>query len=90
MAYDIHTLLTTLYEEESSASPLLPTARTPAQVITPQTLPMDWRIEWEERSAIKEYDGGMTRIQAETEALAEIANLIRTKNMNNDEKNERD
>ncbi len=32
---------------------------------------LDWRIEWEERAAIKEYHGGQSRQQAETEALRE-------------------
>ena len=28
-------------------------------------LPMDWRIEYEERAAILEYDGGMMREEAD-------------------------
>lgn len=40
-------------------------------------LPMDWRIEFEERAAILEYDGGLTREDAETQALTEIAERIR-------------
>ena len=35
-------------------------------------LPADWRVEWEERAAIREYDGGQTREHAEAEALREI------------------
>ncbi|UCC96593.1 MAG: hypothetical protein JSW66_12195, partial [Phycisphaerales bacterium] len=34
--------------------------------------PMDWRIEYEERAAILEYDGGLTREEAEVQALREI------------------
>ncbi len=41
-------------------------------------LPMDWRIEFEERAAILEYDGGLTREDAETQALTEIAERIRS------------
>ena len=35
-------------------------------------LPMDWRIEYEERSAILEYDGGLSRDAADVQALVEI------------------
>jgi hypothetical protein len=36
-------------------------------------LPMTWRIEFEERAAILEYDGGLSRDTAERQALREIA-----------------
>ncbi len=39
----------------------------------PEDLPMDWRIDWEERAAILQYDGGRSRDEAEREALLEIA-----------------
>ena len=35
-------------------------------------LPMDWRIEFEERAAILEYDGGLSRNDADKQALSEI------------------
>jgi hypothetical protein len=35
-------------------------------------LPMDWRIDYEERAAILEYDGGLSRDEAEAQALIEI------------------
>lgn len=35
-------------------------------------LSMDWRIEFEERAAILEYDGGLTRDKAEKQAMQEI------------------
>ncbi len=41
-------------------------------------LPVDWRIDFEERAAILEYDGGLTREDAETQALTEIAERIRS------------
>jgi len=41
-------------------------------------LPMDWRIEYEERAAILEYDGGLSRENADMQALEEI--LERMKN----------
>ena len=40
--------------------------------VGPEDLPMDWRVAWEERAAIKEYDGHLPRQQAEAEALAEV------------------
>ncbi len=47
-------------------------------------LPMDWRIEFEERAAILEYDGGLSRNEADRQALHEIAERIdRTKKYNN-------
>ena len=38
---------------------------------------MDWRIEWEKRATIMEYDGGLTREQAESEALKDILRQMR-------------
>jgi len=40
--------------------------------ITVADLPSDWRIEFEERAAIREYDGGQSRERAEADALREI------------------
>src|SRR5262249_50808230 len=39
-----------------------------APEIRVEDLPADWRVEWEERAAIMEYDGGLTREHAEAEA----------------------
>jgi len=36
-----------------------------------------WRIEWEERAAIREYDGGLSREHAEALALADIIARMR-------------
>ena len=41
-------------------------------IIGPDSLPMEWRIEYEERAAILEYDGGLPREEAEVLALREI------------------
>ena len=46
-------------------------------VTGPESLPMDWRIEFEERAAILEYDGGLVREEAETQALREINTRLR-------------
>jgi len=48
-----------------------------AEPLSPATLPPDWRIEWEERAAIREYDGGQAREHAEAEALHEIIERMR-------------
>lgn len=40
--------------------------------IVPGDLPEDWKMEYEERAAIREYDGGQVREYAESEALREI------------------
>ena len=38
------------------------------RTITVAELPPDWRVEFEERAAIREYDGGQLREHAEAEA----------------------
>jgi hypothetical protein len=42
-----------------------------------EDLDPDWRVEWEERAAIREYDGGLPRARAEAMALADIIALMR-------------
>jgi len=42
-----------------------------------EDLPGDWRVWFEERAAIKEFDGGLPRERAEAEALAETVRLMR-------------
>ena len=44
----------------------------PTVINGPADLPMDWRIDWEERAAILEYDGGLSREAADSQALDEI------------------
>ena len=39
-------------------------------------LSIDWRIEFEERAAILEYDGGLSRNEADSQALREIAERV--------------
>lgn len=77
MSYDVVALLDDLFDrsgdEDGFESPAVQASRT----IGPEALPMDWRIEWEERAAIMEYDGGLTREQAESEALKDILRQMR-------------
>jgi hypothetical protein len=35
-------------------------------------LPPDWRLIWEERAAIMEFDGGLPRVNAERLALIDV------------------
>jgi hypothetical protein len=51
------------------------------QIASPYDLSMDWRVEFEERAAILEYDGGLSREEADKQALGEI--LGRLKNLKN-------
>lgn len=46
--------------------------------LDPESLPEEWRDVWEERAAIMEYDGGLTREEAETLALGEVEELRRS------------
>jgi len=41
------------------------------------SIPMEWRYEYEERAAILEYDGGLSRNDADRQALREIFERIR-------------
>ena len=47
-------------------------ARQPVSIGCPADLAADWRVEWEERAAIRQYDGGQPREDAEIDALDEI------------------
>ena len=51
--------------------------RRPVRIESPNDLPGDWRMEFEERAAIMEYDGNMLREHAEAHALAEITRAMR-------------
>ncbi len=68
-------------ESPCPSPPPAPTCRRlimPAWEISPDDLPGDWRVEWEERAAIREYDGGQAREHAEAEDLQEIIDRMRT------------
>ena len=40
-------------------------------------IPSDWMEEFEERAAILEYDGGLSREEANAQAMAEIKDRMR-------------
>jgi hypothetical protein len=69
MIFDAVMFLEELFRQPDSAAPLAPPA---APGIGPENLPADWRVEWEERAAIMEYDGGLPRERAEAVALTDI------------------
>lgn len=46
-------------------------------LLTVADLSPEWRLEFEERAAIREYDGGQAREHAEAEALKEILAKMR-------------
>ena len=83
MAYDAVAFLKGLFQEreESSVDGGIAVSQAvagqTAGIFGPANLPADWRIEWEERAAIREYDGGQVREHAEAEALAEIVQRMR-------------
>ncbi len=45
--------------------------------VCPEKLPEEWREMYEERAAIREYDGGQAREHAEAEALCETLAAMR-------------
>ena len=49
----------------------------PPLPLRPEDLTSDWRVWFEERAAIMEYDGGLPRERAEAAALAETVRWIR-------------
>lgn len=44
---------------------------------SPAELPLDWYVAWDERAAIMEYDGGLSRERAEALALEEVVAAMR-------------
>jgi hypothetical protein len=49
----------------------------PPVLIDIDDLPMDWRIEFEERAAIMQIDGGLSRDEADRRAFKEILERIK-------------
>lgn len=42
-------------------------------------LPEDWQVLFDERAAIREYDGGMTRQEAERFALVDVIEAMKAR-----------
>jgi hypothetical protein len=45
--------------------------------LTPEALPAEWRDVYEERAAIREYDGGLPRELAEHYALLDVLEMMK-------------
>src|SRR5262245_33621694 len=60
--------------DRTPASPgrTMPATTSLGPVLRVEDLPGDWRLEWEERAAILEYDGRLPKERAEAVALTEI------------------
>ncbi len=62
MAFDARAFLEGLYAEPTAV----------AEITTPDDLPDGWRELYEERAAIRHFDGGQALEHAEAEAFAEV------------------
>ena len=71
MSFNAAEFLERLCLSNGDGQPVKGRVQTPPAV-GPDDLPLDWRIAWEERAAIREYDGGLSRDRAEALALADI------------------
>src|SRR4051794_33446455 len=67
--------LETIFDPDRTGPTRAPTPASPSGII-PNDLPPEWHLAWDERAAIMEYDGGLTRDQAEARALADILEAI--------------
>jgi hypothetical protein len=56
--------------------PPLPPAAPGGATMRTAGLPPGWHLEWDERAAILEYDGGLPRERAEAVALAAVLGLM--------------
>lgn len=73
MRYDALTFLRTLFRDaERARGPQIPVT-SPTR---PGDLPLRWRVEWEERAAIREYCGGMPRQEAEEAAFTDVIRMM--------------
>ena len=77
MAYEVTALLDELLVQSAVPDDVGAMAREQGVVLGPDDLPGDWRVEWEERAAIMEYDGCMPRERAEALALDDVLRRMR-------------
>lgn len=73
MRFDAREFLAGLYSATATMEPDAPSRG----IAGPGNLPADWRCEFEERAAVREYDGGQAREHAEAEAFTEILARMR-------------
>ena len=84
MAFDALSFLESLFRADPVADPAVvpsvaPAADTALPELTPDDLPSEWRAEFEERAAIREYDGDMPRELAEHYALLDVLKMMKTR-----------
>ena len=72
MRFDAREFLTGLYVATAEPDVLS------GGIAGPGDLPVEWRCEFEDRAAVREYDGGQAREHAEAEAFTEILARMRT------------
>ncbi len=77
MTFDAVTFLNGLFEADQPAP--APVADPLAGIDSPADLPPEWRDMYEERAAVREYEGGQAREHAEAEAFRETLAAIRRK-----------
>jgi hypothetical protein len=85
MCYDAVAFLESLFQPRSSDAAAsgwpASTAPAPALSLTPH-LPPEWHLAWDERAAIMEYDGGLSRERAEAKALTDILSAMQRAGQN--------
>jgi hypothetical protein len=74
---DLETIFDPDRTAPTSSSLFKPNTPAPDAALTPADLPGDWYLEWDERAAIMEIDGGLPREQAEALALTEVVARMR-------------
>ncbi len=74
MKKNARAFLESLYAESNSTDEMDRTSPMPR---SPDELSSDWRELYEERAAIREFDGGQAREHAEAEAFGEILDRMR-------------
>jgi hypothetical protein len=77
MAFDVVEFLANLIVESSRSPDECLAPATADRDPAPADLPPDWHLLWDERAAIMEYDGGLSRERAEAEALKDIMGMMR-------------
>ena len=81
MRFDAVKFLESLFDPARAVSEPEPTPVRPEPMIEPGIRPDDlrkpWRELYEERAAIREYEGGQAREHAEAEALRETVAMMR-------------
>ncbi len=71
MSFDVVTFLNGLFEADQPPPAPAPAADSPAGIESPADLSPEWRDMYQERAAIRHFDGGQALEHAEAEAFRE-------------------